>query len=97
MAEHNKSGKSFEQSKLEQEKLETLKLQQIVEAENKNKNQKKIETMKTEITNYVKDNKGNLDILKPFLEKSKEIGYPNPTLVDNIEDAQKIIDLIPKE
>jgi len=92
-AEQSKSGKSFEEVAEQQEIKEEESINQVVSERQTKKN---LSAMKNEITNYVKDNKGNLDILKPFLEKTKEIGYPNPTLVDNVEDAQKIIDLILK-
>jgi hypothetical protein len=29
--------------------------------------------------------------IKPIIEKSKELGFANPTLIDNIKDATTIV------
>lgn len=92
--EQSKSGKPFEDVAIQQQIAKEKLINQVVSDRETKKN---LSAMKSEITNYVKSNKGNLNILKPFLDSTKELGYSNPTVVDNLDDAQKIIDLIPKE
>lgn len=35
-----------------------------------------------------------MDKIKPIIAKSKELGYENPTLISNIDDAEKVLSLI---
>lgn len=84
--------------------IEDTKKEQTVEKEKKveiNANEKKLEfekknidTIMVKITTFVKANKTNTDKLKPLLAKSKELGYINPTKVDNLEHAKELLDFI---
>ena len=93
-AEQSKSGKSFEDAKVEQEKAEAERLKEIAKAEKKNKAEKELNSILAEITDFIKNNKSNMDIIKPILAATKEMGYDNPTKIDNIDDANKILDMI---
>lgn len=93
-AEQSKSGKSFEDTKVEQEKAEAERLKEIAKAEKKNKAEKELNSILTEITDFIKNNKSNMDIVKPILTATKEMGYDNPTKIDNIDNANKILDMI---
>lgn len=93
-AEQSKSGKSFEESKAEQEKAEAENLKQIAKNEENKRNAKALENVISEITVFIKDNKSNLDVLKPILAAVKEMGYDNPTKIDNLEDANKVLEMI---
>lgn len=93
-AEQSKSGKSFEESKAEQEKAEAENLKQIAKNEENKRNAKALENVISEITAFIKDNKSNLDVLKPILAAVKEMGYDNPTKIDNLEDANKVLEMI---
>ena len=93
-AEQSKSGKSFEESKAEQEKAEAENLKQIAKNEENKRNAKALENVISEITAFIKDNKSNLDVLKPILAAVKEMGYDNPTKIDNLEDANKVLKMI---
>lgn len=93
-AEQAKSGKSFEESKAEQEKAEVENLKQIAKNEENKRNTKALENIISEITDFIKENKTNLDVLKPILAVVKEMGYDNPTKIDNLDDAKKILEMI---
>lgn len=93
-AEQSKSGKSFEDTKIEQEKAEAERLKEIAKAEKKNKAEKELNAILAEITDFIKNNKSNMDIIKPILAATKEMGYDNPTKIDNIIDANKILEMI---
>lgn len=85
--EQSKSGRAFDEVKAEQEKLEVEKLKVIAEQEKANKENKQIAEVKEAIINFIKENKDNKSSLQPLLAKTKELGYDNPTQVDNKEDA----------
>lgn len=93
-AEQSKSGKSFEDTKVEQEKAEAERLKEIAKAEKKNKAEKELNSILNEITDFIKNNKSNIDIVKPILTATKEMGYDNPTKIDDIDNANKILDMI---
>lgn len=93
-AEQSKSGKTFEQSKKEQEAEEAERLKEIAKAEQDKKENKKLEEVVSKITDYIKANKSDMDKIKPIIAKAKELGYDNPTMIDKIEDAKKVLALI---
>ena len=93
-AEQSKSGKTFEQSKKEQEAEEAERLKEIAKAEQDKKENKKLEEVVSKITDYIKANKSDMDKIKPIIAKAKELGYDNPTMIDKIEDANKVLALI---
>lgn len=97
-AEQSKSGKSFDETKAEQEKAELEKVKAIAEKSAKEKEEKKLAeeltAYRTQITDYVKANKSNLEVLKPLLIKSKELGYKKPMDVDTVENAEILVDMI---
>jgi hypothetical protein len=94
LAEQSKSGKSLDQTKKDQEKNEAIRLKKIADDENKKRENKELSVMIAEITNFFKENKKDMSKIKPLIEKSKELGFDNPTLIDNQEDAQIIINMI---
>ncbi len=93
-AEQSKSGKSFEESKAEQEKAEAERLKEIAKAEAKNKTKKELDLILAEITAFIKENKSNMDVIKPVLAATKEMGYDNPTKITDVDDATKILEMI---
>lgn len=93
-AEQAKSGKSFEQTEKEQEKIEAENLKKIAKAESDAKVKKELDTIITEITDFIKENKSDMSIIKPILESAKELGFKNPTEIDNIKDAKTVLALI---
>ncbi len=93
-AEQSKSGKSFDDVKVEQEKAEADKIKEIAKAEKKNREEKELNAILNKITNFIKDNKSNMDAIKPILVSTKELGYDNPTKITNIDDANKILEMI---
>lgn len=93
-SEQSKSGKSFDETKAEQEAKEAEKLKEIAKAEQNKKEAKKLEDVVSKITDFIKENKANMDKIKPIIAKSKELGYDNPTLITDIDDANKVLALI---
>jgi GTPase SAR1 family protein len=93
-AEQAKSGKTLEQSKAEQEKEEAKRLKEIAKAEQNKRESKKLEDVISKITDFIKANKSDMDVIKPIIAKAKELGYDNPTMITDIKDAEKVLELI---
>ena len=92
--ELNKSDREIEDVKKEQEAEEAERLKEIAKAEQDKKESKKLEDVVAKITDYIKANKSNMDKIKPIIAKAKELGYENPTMIDKIDDAKKVLALI---
>lgn len=85
--EYNKSGKSIEEGKKEQ----------AAEAEEKEKRVADTALLKSKITvikGFCVSNKGNIEAIKPILDKIKELGYDTPKEIDSIEAADEVLELI---
>lgn len=93
-AEQSKSGKSYEDTKKEQEAEEAKKLKEIARAEEVKKESKKLDNILSQIKEFIKENKSDMDKIKPIIAKAKELGYDNPTTITDIEDANIILALI---
>ena len=92
--ERSKSGRKLSDDKNRQEKAEAEKLKEIAKAEQNKKEAKKLEDVVSKITDFIKENKSNMDKIKPIIAKSKKLGYDNPTLITDIDDANKVLALI---
>lgn len=90
-AEYNKSGKSIDDAKEKQEQEEQKRLNNIAEAESKNKLQKELDSVVSELVEYFTENKNDIEKIKPVLAKCKENGYANPKEIDNLEIAKEIL------
>ena len=93
-AELTKSGKSVADVKVEQDAENAAREKEIKKAEIKKKEEKKLEDVISSITDYIKENKSDMDKIKPIITKTRELGYDNPTMIDNIKDAEMVADLI---
>lgn len=93
-AEQAKSGKTFEQSEKEQAEKEAEVLKELAKKEAEKKEEKKIESVIEQIKDFIKDNKGNMEAIKPLLEFSKEHGYTNPTLIDDLSIAEQALSIV---
>lgn len=96
LAEQKKSGKSVEETKKEQDRIEKAKAKRVAEAEKAHKSQQELNEIITEIVNFFTENKTNLDVIKPVLAKIKELGYKTPTEITNIEHAKTILSMVLK-
>lgn len=94
LAEHNKGEKSFEQTKAEQAKAEENKAKEVAKMNEAKKEEKELAPLVAEIKAFIVENKSNKEALKPVIDLGKSLSFANPTLVDNIEDANKILELI---
>lgn len=93
-AEQSKSGKTLEQTKKEQADAEAEKLKEIAKNEEDNRIKKELEVIITEITNYIKENKSDMTLIKPIIEKSKSLGYSKPTEIADVNDAKEVLAMI---
>ena len=69
-------------------------LKEVAKAEQVKKETKKLEDVVTQITDYIKNNKSDMDKIKPIIAKTKELGYENPTTISKVEDAEIVLELI---
>lgn len=91
LAEQKKSGKSVEQAQKEQKKLEEAEENRIAEAEEKNNEKKELDNVIEKIVQFFTENRSNIDVIKPILNKTKELGYENPKQIDSLSNAQIIL------
>ena len=94
MAEQKKSGKSVDETKAEQKAKADAEIKRIAEKEEAARIQKELDSVKNEIVNFFTENKTNLDVIKPVLEKCRELGYANPSEIDSLEDAKTVLKMI---
>lgn len=92
--ERSKSGRKLSDDKDRQEAKEAEKMKQIAKAEQDKKEAKKLEDIISKITDFIKENKSNMDKIKPIIAAAKNLGYDNPTVITKIEDAKKVLALI---
>lgn len=93
-AEQSKSGKTFEESKAEQDKAEASRMKEIAEAEEKNKAKKEVDEVINKIMDFIKENKSDMTRVKPILAKCKEYGVSKPTELETLEEALEVAKLI---
>lgn len=91
--ELKKSGENMEDSLREQNAIEKERLKRIAEIEKKSKKQKQLNIVIEDIVTYFTENKTNLDVIKPILEKIKELGYNNPKEITSLDDAKVIFEM----
>lgn len=89
--ELKKSGKTVEESKVEQEKAEANRLKRIAEAEKVARAEKELNEMKAKIVEFFTVNKTDMSKIKPVLELCRANGYGNPNEIDNIDIAKTIL------
>lgn len=95
-AEQAKSNKSYEETKSEQDKIEEEIVKRTAKKEVENKTKKELDNIINKIIKFFSENKSNLDVIKPILAKTKELGYENPKLITNIDDAKVILAMTSK-
>ena len=89
--EQKKSGKTVEETQKEQATAEKEKMKRIAEEEKRAKAEKELDETKTKIIEFFTANKTEIDIIKPVLELCRENGFNNPSEIDDIEVAKKIL------
>ena len=92
-SEINKNGISVEDRKKENDKEDAENLKRIAEAEKAARVEKELEEIKAKIIEFFNNNKTNLDAIKPVLKVCKDGNYSNPTEIDNVEFAKKVLQL----
>ena len=91
-AEVKKSGKSIDERKKENDKEEKANMKRIAEAEAEAKKKKELEEVKEKIVEFFKENKTNMDAVKPAFAVCKEHGFDSPVDIDNLDVAKKVLD-----
>lgn len=90
-AEINKGGISVEDRKKENDKEDAEKLKRIAEAEEAARTKKKLDETNAKIIEFFMANKTNIDAVKPALEVCKKNGYNNPSEIDDLSVAEKVL------
>jgi hypothetical protein len=90
-AEINKGGISVEDRKKENDKADAEKLKRIAEAEEAARIKKKLDETNARIIEFFMANKTNIDAVKPALEVCKKNGYNNPSEIDDLDVAEKVL------
>ena len=90
-AEIKKNGASVDDRKIENDKEEAENLKRIAEMETKAKLEKELEETKAEIIEFFNNNKTDLDVIKPVLKVCKENGFGNPTEINDVSIAKKVL------
>ena len=92
--EINKNGVTVEERKKENDKEEAENLKRIAEAEANAKIEKQLDELKSKIVEYIAENKTNMAVVKPILEKCNEYGYKNPMQITDLEAMKTIAAMI---
>lgn len=92
-AEVRKGGKSIEERKQEDIDREAEELRRIAKKEEELRNQKELNSIISDIIAFFNNNKTNIDIIKPILEKMRELGYQTPNDIDSIDNAKAILSM----
>ena len=94
IAEQAKSGKTFEETKAEQDAATERRMEEIAKAQEENKIQKELDETVKKIADYVKANIKNKEMTGKIMAKTKELGYANPAKIDKLEDAKEVLAII---
>ncbi len=92
--EINKNGVTVEERKKENDKEEAENLKRIAEAEANAKIEKQLDELKSKIVEYITENKTNMAVVKPILEKCNEYGYKNPMQIIDLETMKAVAAMI---
>lgn len=92
--EINKNGVTVEERKKENDKEEAENLKRIAETEANAKIEKQLDELKSKIVEYITENKTNMAVVKPILEKCNEYGYKNPMQITDLEAMKTIAAMI---
>lgn len=90
-AEQSKSSRSLKDAEKEQARREKELEKRIADAEKAAHEQKELESVVSDIVEFVAENKSDMDKVKPILTACKERGYANPKEIDSLEDAKDVL------
>ncbi|WP_346961398.1 AAA family ATPase [Clostridium sp.] len=93
-AEASKGNKSVDQLEAEQKEAEKERMKQIAEEEKKNKVNKELKEVVNSINAFIKENKKDMNVIKPILAKCKEFGATKPSELADIKSAKEVAKLI---
>ena len=93
-AEVRKGGSSIEDREKENKAAEEKRMKEIAEAEEKNKAAKEVKEVIDKILDYIKENKSDMNKIKPILAKCKEYGAKTPADLTSLEEALEVAKLI---
>lgn len=90
-AELSKGNKSFEDAQSEQKIKDEEEAKRIAEAEEAARKAKELDEVKGKIVAFFTANKTDMTKIKPVLELCRENGYNNPTEIDDLKVAKKVL------
>lgn len=90
-AELSKGNKSFEDAQSEQKIKDEEEAKRIAEAEEAARKAKELDEVKEKIVAFFTANKTDMTKIKPVLELCRENGYNNPTEIDDLKVAKKVL------
>jgi DNA polymerase III delta prime subunit len=92
-SELSKSGKSITDVVNKQKKENEKAEQKIADKEKKRDHDNELADVIKDVIAFIAENKTNMAIIKPILEKCKSMGYANPKEVTSIEDAKELLSM----
>ena len=90
-SERSKSGRSLDEFKAEEKALHKAEEERVAKQEKNKNEQRELDDVKVQIVTFFTENKSNLAVIKPVLNKIKELGYANPKEISTLEDAKTIL------
>lgn len=95
--ELSKSGKSIENIRNKQKESEKVEEKRLVETEKKAKEKKELDKIIADIIQFFTEHKSDVTVIKPILNKVKELGYANPKEIDSVKDAKMILAMLQQD
>lgn len=93
-AEIESKGGSVDKRTKENEKEAKANAERVAQQIDAAKKQREIDAIVSDIVDFFTENKSDVSKIKPILKAIKDGGYATPKDIDNLEFAQKIINLI---
>lgn len=91
--ERMKSGDTIETTIKKESEINRKLEERIAKNEEENNNKKSIASVVEKIISYCTENQSDLTKLRPILAKCNELGYNNPSEIDNIDDANAVYNI----
>lgn len=93
-AEIKNGGSDLKKREKESKKIEAEVVEHSKELEAELKEKGKLDAVLGEIIEFIKDNRKDVEKLKPIAAKAKELGYENPTKITDYSHAVEVLELI---
>ena len=91
--ELDKSGVSYSDAAKKQKVNDENVAKRIAEQEEKRHEKDVLNETISQIISYIATNKSNLKVIKPIIDKCKELGYANPKEITSLNDAKIVLNM----